>query len=863
MDSLYMIKGPLEGQSFHLKEDKTLVGRAVGNDVQIKDPSVSRKHVEIIRRAGQYFLMDLQSQNGTWVNGQLIRSGVEIKVDRGHPISIGNNLLSIGRKIDPDDTTSQYSISFLEGIEDPKEGQSSKDRYIKDHKRLELMYRVSSTLMQSLELNDIVVKIMDSLFDSLERIDAGCILLIDEKTGGLKEVIARSRDRKEGFKMDFSETVVERVIREGKAIMKSAGGSRPQPEFSASNEMMGVRSYMCVPLISKSRPQGVIYVHSLNAENEFQKDDLFLLAALSTPVALAIENALLYLKRMDDEATLRDAQKELERRVEERTTELAKANSELRGRSRDLNMRVRQVYCLYAISSLQGRANSPLESVISGIVDRIPPAWQYPEITRARVIWGDRHFSSKGFKESPWKLSQDITLDGRNAGVVEVYYLEKKPEAGVGPFLREERTLLKVIADRLGETIERKRTEEALARAREKEVEIGSRIQKTLLFGTPPRNIAGLQISSLTIPSQRIDGDFYDFFRHTRWCMDLIVGDVMGKGVPAALLGAGTKTQFLRAVSNLVAASDRLPAPEDIVQLAHNRLVKELIKLESFVTLCYARIEMKERRVFLVHCGHTRSIHYQANTRTCKTLEGPNVPFGFREEEIYKQIQFSVEPGDALFFYSDGITEAQNRKGEFFEETRLAECVRKNGHLSPPNLINKVLAAAVAFSQSEAFPDDLTCVALKIEEEKKIENLGRSVIELSSDLTELEKLRDFIMHFCEEKLQPPEEDQWVWQLDLAVDEAVANVIKHANRGLKGKRLQVEADLFTDRIEVRINHWGEVFKPPEFVKPPPLEKLQESGYGLFLIESSVDEVTYGRDDEGKSSICMVKYRNRIS
>ncbi|MBI4526770.1 MAG: DUF4118 domain-containing protein, partial [Deltaproteobacteria bacterium] len=131
-----------------------------------------------------------------------------------------------------------------------------------------------------------------------------------------------------------------------------------------------------------------------------------------------------------------------------------------------------------------------------------------------------------------------------------------------------------------------------LEAAREREIEIGYRIQQTLLLDQPPRDIPGLRMAALTIPSQRIDGDFYVFFKHPGQRLDVIVGDVMGKGVPAALLGAATKSHFIEALGHLIALSKngKLPEPKEIVTLAHAEVVRHLINLENFVTLCYARL---------------------------------------------------------------------------------------------------------------------------------------------------------------------------------------------------------------------------------------------------------------------------------
>jgi len=169
---------------------------------------------------------------------------------------------------------------------------------------------------------------------------------------------------------------------------------------------------------------------------------------------------------------------------------------------------------------------------------------------------------------------------------------------------------------------DRKRAQEELARAREQEAEIGFRIQQTLLLEQPPQDLPGVRAAALTIPSQRIDGDFYDFFNHRDRCLDVIVGDVMGKGIPAALLGAATKSHFLQALSRLISLSEpgTLPEPKDIVTLAHSEVARQLIELESFVTVCYARLDLVNRRLDLVDCGHTTTIHFQAGTGTCKFL---------------------------------------------------------------------------------------------------------------------------------------------------------------------------------------------------------------------------------------------------
>lgn len=405
---------------------------------------------------------------------------------------------------------------------------------------------------------------------------------------------------------------------------------------------------------------------------------------------------------------------------------------------------------------------------------------------------------------------------------------------------------------------ERKRAQEELARAREQEVEIGFKIQQTLLLDQPPRDVPGVRVAALTIPSQRIDGDFYDFFKHRDDCLDVIVGDVMGKGIPAALLGAATKSHFLQALSRLIslAAPGTLPEPKDIVTLAHSEVARQLIELESFVTLCYARFDLENRRVDLVDCGHTTTIHFQASTGTCAMLQGENLPLGVREREIYDQIRVPLHPGDVLLFYSDGLTETRNGAGELFGIERLAECVRAHGRLEPEALIDQIRQAAVAFSNSETFGDDLTCVAVRIEEREL--PLARAAMEISSDLNELARARAFVREVCGKLPGPALDEDSVSQLELAITEASSNVMRHAYRGRTDQQIQLDAEVFADRIVLRLHHLGETFDP-DAVSTPAFDGTQEGGFGMYIIEQSVDEVRYYRDDRGRNCISMVKNR----
>ena len=128
----------------------------------------------------------------------------------------------------------------------------------------------------------------------------------------------------------------------------------------------------------------------------------------------------------------------------------------------DLAERVKELDCLYSISRLTEKSNLSLEELLQRIVNLIPPAWQYPDVTSARISVEGHKFITENFRETVWKQATDLLVHGSRVGAVEVYYLEEKPECDEGPFLKEERSLINAIAERLGRIIERKRAEKAI-----------------------------------------------------------------------------------------------------------------------------------------------------------------------------------------------------------------------------------------------------------------------------------------------------------------------------------------------------------------------------------------------------------------
>jgi DNA-binding CsgD family transcriptional regulator len=168
---------------------------------------------------------------------------------------------------------------------------------------------------------------------------------------------------------------------------------------------------------------------------------------------------------------------ELEQRAKELEVEAVKrtwAEEALRRLTHDLGERVKELNCLYSISNLVDKQDISLEEILQDTVDLIPPSWQFPEITCARITLGDQQFKTTNCGEPKSKMVANIVVHGERTGALEVCYLEERPQSDEGPFVKEERSLLNAVAERLGRIIEHKRAEEALLN-REMELEAQSR----------------------------------------------------------------------------------------------------------------------------------------------------------------------------------------------------------------------------------------------------------------------------------------------------------------------------------------------------------------------------------------------------
>ena len=236
-----------------------------------------------------------------------------------------------------------------------------------------------------------------------------------------------------------------------------------------------------------------------------------------------------------------------------------------------------------------------------------------------------------------------------------------------------------------------------------KDVELAAQVQRLFLPSGKPA-ITGLEIAGMMHPARGVAGDYYDYFPVDAQTTQIVIADVSGKGVSAALLMSAT------------AASMRLEANRDQNMLdLVGRLNAEIHSVsddEHYVTLLLAEVDTHKRTLRYVNCGHNPALLFQAETGTLKRMDSSCPPIGLSPDEICELASADLTAGDVLVLYTDGVTEAENLLGEEFGLERLFATVRHGYSLSAEDLMVSIYKAAADFC-GDHFNDDATILVVK------------------------------------------------------------------------------------------------------------------------------------------------------
>ncbi len=310
-------------------------------------------------------------------------------------------------------------------------------------------------------------------------------------------------------------------------------------------------------------------------------------------------------------------------------------------------------------------------------------------------------YKNAGFRIKS-SLCVPLLLKDRVIGVIQV--CNKRKDIS---FTNEDQHLLVSFAVHAAIAIENAKLYQEVAEKErmKKELEIAHRLQVSLLPDKPPQ-IKGYQIAAMSQPAREVGGDFYDFIDVAESKIGLVIGDVSGKGLPAALFMALSRS-FLRAqaIGNLKA---------NIVLEKANRLIANDAREGMFVTVFYAILDTPGKILRISNAGHNPPLLFHSSTGECEELRMAGIVLGAFDEAQFQEKEIILKKGDIVIFYTDGITEAIDENNQQFGMERLIKVLKDNPYLQATELIKVIKEKIEEFSKDQPQFDDFTLVIVKL-----------------------------------------------------------------------------------------------------------------------------------------------------
>ena len=265
---------------------------------------------------------------------------------------------------------------------------------------------------------------------------------------------------------------------------------------------------------------------------------------------------------------------------------------------------------------------------------------------------------------------------------------------------------VKIVEERDARERERQQKEAALlenARVT-RDLELAKQIQLSLLPEQAPL-VEGVKIASRCIPAAHVGGDYYDFFKRGESLVDIIMADVSGHSVGAALIMVETR-------SVLRAQMKEPRSTKDVLRLLNELLYEDLSGAELFITMFCAKYDGATRTLTYSNAGHSRPLLFRAGK--WRELDTEGLILGVEQEVDFEEKSAALEPGDLLFIYTDGIIEAEHESGELFGVSRLCKLVSSLQDQEPEYIIDRVLAEVNTYSWPHPLQDDISMVVMKV-----------------------------------------------------------------------------------------------------------------------------------------------------
>jgi len=401
---------------------------------------------------------------------------------------------------------------------------------------------------------------------------------------------------------------------------------------------------------------------------------------------------------------------------------------------------------------------------------------------------------------------------------------------------------------------ERKAMEAELEKARlrmEDELNVGREIQMSMLpliFPAFPRR-GEFDVFAALEPAREVGGDFYDFFLMDDDHYCVCIGDVSGKGVPAALFMAVTKTLIKSRASN-----DYSPA--SILTHVNNEISRNN-DASMFVTIFLAILDLNSGEFRYTNAGHNPPYVRRSDGELIRLDQRHGPVIGALEEMVYAEDAFKLEARDQLFTFTDGVTEAMNEEQELYEEPRLVRVLSSLESEDPQMSVHATMADVRAYQGEAEQADDITIIATTYYGKPEGGELRILDLVLDNRLPEISRANNAFDEFAEaEGVAVPVRRS----VNVVLDELLNNIVSYAFPDDKNHEIDVKFELSSDRLSVTISDDGVPFNP--FAGVPPntglsIDDREIGGLGIHLVRNMMDEVSYNRRTD-RNVVILVKY-----
>jgi sigma-B regulation protein RsbU (phosphoserine phosphatase) len=411
-------------------------------------------------------------------------------------------------------------------------------------------------------------------------------------------------------------------------------------------------------------------------------------------------------------------------------------------------------------------------------------------------------------------------------------------------FMAMERTLQRYLKDLEETTASKERIESELKIAHEIQM---SMVPKTF---PPFPDRQEFDIYATLIPAREVGGDFYDFFFIDDQRLCFAIGDVSGKGVPASLFMALTKTMF-RAIGGRQNAT---------AELILSRLNGEICRDNDscmFVTVFCGVLDVRTGQVNYSNGGHNLP-YVLSNGNVMPLPKTKGMALGVSEAADLHAGQLLLKSGDRLVLYTDGVTEAMDKNDQLFSESRLETTLHGVNGLSSKEVIERIVKEVQGFSTGVPQSDDITLLALDYVGPKESDE-GTLSVQLKNNLSELQRLNQSVTEFAERHGLSSE---LVFRLNLVLEEIITNVISYGYEDGLEHEISVRLSWQDRSIKVEVEDDGRPFNPleaPQADIGKPLAEREVGGLGIHLVREMMDELKYRREND--KNLLILKTKNR--